>query len=155
MATKKTNTKNTKATKGGKATKSEVMTYPQVKALTNALFHSNYTKAKLSEMIDKHSDNKGRGMSAEKRAEWLKDHGNEPATYGQCNMYAMCLYKGKASYAEVSKIISNLDAKNGYKPTPKADKKAEEPKAEQPKVEQQKIDPAVIQASKPQAQANA
>ena len=137
MPTKKTTkTTKTNTTKTAKASKKpEAMTYPQVRALTNALFHSNYTKAKLSEMIDKrNTDNKGRGMSPEAKAKWLSEHGEEPATFGQCKMYAMCLFNGKCSHEEVSKIISNLDKKNGYKPTPKEEKASskEEKKDEVP-----------------------
>jgi len=126
MSTKATkNTKKPTTTKKA-SPKPTVMTYPQVKALTNALFHSHKTKAELSKAIDGLNPEGGRKMSAEKKAEWLKAHGGEPATYGQCVAYATILFKGKTSYEEASKAIAALDKKNGYVRKPKVEGVVEE-----------------------------
>lgn len=130
----------TTAPKKADKTATTTMTYMQAKALTNALFHSHQTKAKLSENIDKLPESvRGKGMNADRKAEWLKEHGNEEASYGQCKMFAYGLLNTKYPYDKASKMIADLDAKNGYVRQPKAEQvvkaaneKAQEAKSEQP-----------------------
>jgi len=136
MAKANKTTKTTKATTTAKkAPKAEPMTYPQAKALTNALFHSNNTKAALSAMIDqlpKSDDHKP--MDAAKKAKWLEEHGSEPATYGQCKAFAFGMLNSGASHEEASKLIADLDKKSGYVRQPKVEetvKKANEQASEQ------------------------
>ena len=121
------NTKNTKANTTAKKTAAKqdepkVMTYPQAKALTNAIFHANKTKAKLSELIDGLPEEvRGKGMNADNKAKWLEEHGKEPASYNQCKMYAYALLNSKAPYDEVSKLIEQLDKQSGYVRQPKVE----------------------------------
>ena len=117
-------TKNTKAVKAT-AKKPEVMTYPQVKALTNALFHSGKTKADLSRMIDKLNP-EGKKMNPEAKAKWLEEQGNEHCSYAQCKAYAMIAYHSKQPYATISAIISTLDEQSGYNRKTKAEAVVEE-----------------------------
>ena len=112
--TTKTNTTN----KTNKA-ESKLMTYPQACALTNALFHSDKTKAQLCEMIDKVAEGNKNAMKPEAKAKWLEKAGQEHCSYGQCKMYAFTLLKRKADYNQVSAIIATLDSKNGYVRKPK------------------------------------
>jgi len=107
----------------------EAMTFGQVRALAAALYHAKYTKAHMSELIDKliekHEVKVDKPMPADKKAQWLKEHGAEPATYGQGMMYAMTMFNLKLPKETVSAIIAKLDEESGYKPEPK-EAKAEE-----------------------------
>ena len=100
------------------------MTYPQAMALTNAIFHSNKTKADLSAMIDKVNQSKKGGMKEDKKQAWLEKAGQEHCTYGQCKMFAFTLLKNKAPYDKISKLISDYDKENGYE-RPSKEGKAE------------------------------
>lgn len=117
--TTKTNKTNT-TTKTAKGEKVQIMTYPQALALTNAIFHSNKTKAELSTMIDGllPKGSKG-GMKPEAKQAWLEKAGQEHCTYGQCKMFAFSLLQAKAPYDKVSALISDYDKTNGYTRTPK------------------------------------
>ena len=147
-ATTKTNTTNktNKATEA-KKTASKSMTWPQYNALVNALFHSNKTKADLSNLIDKVVKD-GKGMAEDKKQAWLEKSGQEHCTYGQCKMYAYTLLKNKASYADVSAIIAKLDEANGYTRSPKeaVDKGNKEAKANAPKAKEGKKNNAKARA---------
>lgn len=118
--------KTTKANTTTKKEEPKVMTFMQAKALTNALFHSHQTKAKLSENIDKLPEKvRGKGMKPEAKAKWLEEHGQEEASYGQCKMFAYGLLNAKYPYEKASAMIADLDKKNGYVRTPKETKEAE------------------------------
>ena len=146
----KTNTNKTNNT--NKEEQVKVMTYPQAIALTNALFHSNKTKAQLCAMIDKvvKEDN---GMKPEAKAKWLEKAGQEHCSYGQCKMYAFTLLKRKARYDEVSAIIAKLDSDNGYVRTPKENKAETTVKESNEKAKE--VAPKSKKTNKKQAQTNA
>lgn len=129
--------KTAQAVKAENAPKVKSMTYPQAIALTNAIVHSNKTKADLSAMIDaliatlpEESKPQGRSMSEDKKKAWLEKSGKEPCTYGQAKMFAFTLLKAKASYEQVSEMIDGYDKASGYVRKPKEEKKPEEKKAE-------------------------
>lgn len=120
----KANTKTTKKTTTPKKEAPKDMTFMQAKALTNALFHAKYTKAKLSSLIDQLPEKvRGKGMDADRKAKWLEEHGKEEATYGQCKMFAYGLLNAKYAYDKASAMIADLDKKNGYVRNPKDEAK--------------------------------
>ena len=122
--TAKNTTKKTNAKKSATSTKkSEVMTFPQARALTVALLHSKATKKDMSEKIDKllHDlkQEQKRPMKEEAKAKWLEEHGEEPCSYEQCKFYAFTLLNAKVAYEEVSALIDKLDKDSGYVRQPK------------------------------------
>ena len=113
-----------------KTTKTEkAMTYPQAIALTNAYFHAGFTVAEISERLDK-MPTKGKGMDEAKKAKWLEEHGQEPASYAQCRALSFALLNNNYPYNKISQLIDNLDKKSGYVRQGKAEKTAKAEKAE-------------------------
>lgn len=133
------NTKTTKKTNTAKKADSNAMTYPQAVALTNALFHGKNTKKALSAMLDQLPKGKDyKPMAEDKKAKWLEEHGDEPATYGQCKAFAFGMLNSGATRDKASELIEALDKKSGYVRQPKAEQAvkdanehAEEKRAEQ------------------------
>ena len=117
-----TTNKTTKKTTAKAVKKVETMNYPQVKALAACLFKAQRTKREVSSLIEK-MPNSGT-MDKDKKAEWLKAHGEEPASYRQCMMVAMCYFKSKAPKEQVQQIIEQFDKASGYKPKAKKTAKA-------------------------------
>lgn len=137
MATAKNTKTNKNTAKAKKAEAPKTMTYPQAYALTNALFHSKPSTKAMSEKLDvlnANSKSKRKGMDAERKAEWLKVHGEEPASYAQCKAFAFGLLNAKLPYAKASEMIETIDKASGYQRQPKA----EEAKPEQKPVESAK-----------------
>lgn len=105
------------------AVKIEPMNYNQVRALAGALWRAKRTKKQIAESIEKFSP-KG-GMDASKKKAWLKDHGDEEASYRQCMMLAMCHFKAHTPKVVVQDTIDQIDKVNGYKPAKKTASKKE------------------------------